>query len=244
LKDGLELLFKLQQFDDNVNETNIRISEIPKTIKMLEIDRDNKADIVNKSKEKLDENLKVRRKLESEILLVREKISKYKEQLNKSTSNREYQGFVSEIKYEENAILEIEEKIIAEMLKSDEIMDEVRKSESEYKKISEDYNKRISDLKQNLEYYNKKLTEEHANKEDLRKTISADLLTIYDKLIKNREGKAISFVETDFCGICNVKIRPQRLSELISTTNIFICENCGRILYKEIKEEDNQSDKN
>ncbi len=244
MKDGLELLFKLQQFDDNVNETNIRISEIPKTIKMLEIDRDNKADIVNKSKEKLDENLKVRRKLESEILLVREKISKYKEQLNKSTSNREYQGFVSEIKYEENAILEIEEKIIAEMLKSDEIMDEVRKSESEYKKISEDYNKRISDLKQNLEYYNKKLTEEHANKEDLRKTISADLLTIYDKLIKNREGKAISFVETDFCGICNVKIRPQRLSELISTTNIFICENCGRILYKEIKEEDNQSDKN
>jgi len=243
LKDGLELLFKLQQFDDNVNETKSRISEIPKLVNTLEIDRDNKADIVNKSKEKLNDSLKARQKLENEILLVREKISKYKEQLNKSTTNKEYQGFISEIKFEENLILEIEEKIIAEMLKSDEVMEDVRKSESEYKKISEDYNKRISDLEQNLKYYEKKLADEHANKEDMRKTISADLLTVYDKLIENREGKAISYVETNFCGICNVKIRPQRLSELISTMNIFICENCGRILYKEIKEEENLSDK-
>lgn len=243
MKDGLELLYKLQQFDDRVNETNVRISEIPETIESLEKDRDSKADIVSKSKEKLEDNLKAREKFEKDILLIREKISKYKEQLNKSTTNKEYQGFITEIKYEENKILEIEEKIIEEMLKSDEVMEEVRKSESEFLVISEDYNKRIKDLEQNLHYYKEKLTEEQKNKVELRKTVQDNLLKIYDKLIKNREGKAISFVETNFCGICNVKIRPQRLSELISTTNIFICENCGRILYKEIKEEEEQKEK-
>lgn len=238
MKDGLELLYKLQQFDDRVNETNIRISEIPETIELLEKDRDSKAEIVSKSKEKLEDNLKAREKFEKDILFIKEKISKYKEQLNKSTTNKEYQGFITEIKYEENKILEIEEKIIEEMLKSDEVMEEVRKSESEFLIISEDYNKRIKDLEQNLQYYKEKLTEEQNNKIELRKTVQDNLLKIYDKLIKNREGKAISFVETNFCGICNVKIRPQRLSELISTTNIFICENCGRILYKEVKEEE------
>jgi len=238
LKDGLELLYKLQQFDDRQTETDIRISEIPKTIESLEKDRDSKADIVSKSKEKFEDNLKAREKFEKDILLLKEKISKYKEQLNKSTTNKEYQGFITEIKYEENKILEIEEKIIEEMLKSDEVMEEVRKSESEFMIISEDYNKRIKDLDQNLLYYKEKLTEEQNSKAELRKTVPDDLLKIYDKLIKNREGKAISFVETNFCGICNVKIRPQRLSELISTTNIFICENCGRILYKELKEEE------
>ena len=238
MKDGLELLYKLQQFDDRVTDTNIRITEIPETIESLEKDRDSKADIVSKSKEKLEDNLKAREKLEKDILLIKEKISKYKEQLNKSTTNKEYQGFITEIKYEENKILEIEEKIIEEMLKSDEVMEEVRKSESEFMIISEDYNKRIKDLEQNLLYYKEKLTEEQNSKAELRKTVPDNLLKIYDKLIKNREGKAISFVETNFCGICNVKIRPQRLSELISTTNIFICENCGRILYKELKEEE------
>jgi len=242
LKDGLELLYKLQQFDDRVTETDIRISEIPKTIDLLEKDRDSKADIVSKSKNKLEDNLKAREKFEKDILLLKEKISKYREQLNKSTTNKEYQGFITEIKYEENKILEIEEKIIEEMLKSDEVMEEVRKSESEFLVISEEYNKRIKDLEENLQYYKEKLIEEQNNKLELRKSVPDILLKIYDKLIKNREGKAISFVETNFCGICNVKIRPQRLSELISTTNIFICENCGRILYKELKEED-QKDK-
>ncbi len=237
MKDGLELLYKLQQFDDKVTETKIRISEIPETIKSLEFDRDSKADIVSKSKEKLDLNLKGRQKLENEILHIKEKISKYREQLNKSTTNKEYQGFITEIKFEENKILEIEEKIIEEMLKSDEIMEEVRKSEGEFNKIAEEYNKRIEDLKENLRYHEKKLIEEKKNKEELSKKIPTNLLAIYDKLVKNRDGKAISFVETNFCGICNVKIRPQRLSELISTNNIFICENCGRILYKEVKEE-------
>ncbi len=238
MKDGLELLYKLQQFDDKVTETNTRIAEIPETIESLEQDRDSKKDIVNKSKKKMDDNLKVRENLEREILLIKEKISKHREQLNKSTTNKEYQGFISEVKFEENKILEIEEKIIEEMLKSDEIMDEVRKSEAEFLKISEDYNKRIEDLKQNLQYYKDKLVEEQNQKLELRKTVSANLLQIYDKLIKNRDGKAISFVETNFCGICNVKIRPQRLSELISTKDIFICENCGRILYKEIEEKE------
>ena len=238
MKDGLELLYKLQQHDDRLNETNARIAEIPATIKSLENDRDSKEEIVNKSKAKLDENLKTRAKFENDILLLKEKIKKHREQLNKSTTNKEYQGFISEIKFEETKILEIEEKIIEEMLISDEIMDEVRKSEEEFRKISEEYNKRIEDLRQNLDYYKKRLIEEGASKEELKKSIPVHLQAVYDKLIQNRDGKAISFVETNFCGICNVKIRPQRLSELISTNDIFICENCGRILYKEVKEEE------
>ena len=70
MKDGLELLYKLQQHEDIEAETRLRIAEIPKTIESLEEDRDGKADIVQKSKEKLEENLKNREKFEKEILLV------------------------------------------------------------------------------------------------------------------------------------------------------------------------------
>ena len=82
------------------------------------------------------------------------------------------------------------------------------------------------------------------NKSDLRLKIPDNLLKSYDNLLKNRSGKAVSYVETEFCGICNVKIRPQVLSELISTNDILICESCGRILFSKIdKKKEKEAEK-
>ena len=241
MKEGLEVLYTLQQHDDKIREVEGLIKQIPGEIKELEIERDGKATIIENTKAKLSVNAKQREKLEKEILLIKEKIAKYKEQMDKSTTNKEYQGFMAEIKYEENNITSVEEKIIEHMLESDEIMAEIRESEAEYNKIASEYNLRIKDLNNHLEYNKTKLKEQIKEKAELRDTIPKNLLKVYDNLMKNRNGKAVSYVETEFCGVCHVKIRPQRLNELISTDEMFVCESCGRLLFKKIevqKEED------
>jgi len=237
LKEGLELLNELQNYEDNIVETKSRIKEIPLSIKKLEDERESRKKIINDAKTKLDESIKTRNKFEKDITLIKEKISKYREQLNKSTTNKEYQGFISEIKFEEERILTIEENIIEEMLNSDLIMDEIREKEKEFETIADDYNKQIKELEHNMDYHNDKLKKIENERDELRNNITKDLLRIFDNLMKKKGGKAISIVETDFCGICNVKVRPQRLNELITTTNIFYCENCGRLLFKIIEEE-------
>ena len=117
------------------------------------------------------------------------------------------------------------------MLESDEIMSEIRQSEEEFKKISQDYNHKISELNQNLAYNKSKLDDIQGSKSSLRSKIADKLIRAYDNLFRNKRGKAVSFVEIDFCGVCNVKIRPQMINELISTNDLLICENCGRILF-------------
>ena len=236
MKKGLDILYKLQQNDDNIKELENAIKEIPTAVKSLESERDGKASIIENTKNKLSENVKEREKLEKEVLMIKEKIKKYKEQMDKSTTNKEYQGFISEIKFEEDNISSVEERIIERMLESDEIMKEIRESEAEYNKIAGEYNDKIKELTQNLTENKTKLNEALQERESLRKDIPEKLLNIYDQLIKKKGGKAVSFVETNFCGICNVKIRPQRFSELITTDGMFFCENCGRILYKKIEE--------
>jgi predicted nucleic acid-binding Zn-ribbon protein len=235
LKEGLELLHTLQRHDDKIRDVEDLIEEIPGEIKELEKERDGKASILEKSKAKLNENIKQREKLEKEILQVKEKIKKYREQMNKATTNKEYQGFISEIKYEENNISTLEEKIIEFMVESDDIMSEIRESETEFNKVVEEYNQKIKDLNTSLEYNKKKLGRQIKEKEELRSKIPKSLLKSYDNLMEKKNGKAISYVETEFCGICNVKIRPQRLNELISTDQMFVCESCGRILFKKIE---------
>jgi predicted nucleic acid-binding Zn-ribbon protein len=236
LKEGLELLYTLQIEDDQIKDIEDTIQQIPKKIQKLEKERDSKKNIIENVKKKRDQNVKQREQLEKDIQLIKEKINKYKEQMNKSTTNKEYQGFIAEIKYEEERIASVEENIIKRMLEFDEIMDEIRERENDFNKIADEYNIKIKDLNENLKYNQSKLNQENNNKSDLRKKIPEKLLRVYDNLFKNKAGKAVSLVETEFCGICNIKIRPQLLSEIISNESIFICENCGRILFKKIEE--------
>lgn len=237
MKEGLELLNLLQKHDDQIVEIEIAIQEIPVTIKNLETERDSEKHIIEQVKVQREDNVKKREQLEKNILLIKEKIQKYREQMNKSTTNKEYQGFIIEIKYEEDRISAIEEDIIQRMLEFDEIMDEIRKRESEFNDIAAEYNNKIKELNSHLDYNKSKEIQETENKAELRKKIPVNLLKIYDNLFHKKAGKAISVVETMFCGICNVKIRPQLLNEIISTDNLFICENCGRILFKQIEDQ-------
>jgi predicted nucleic acid-binding Zn-ribbon protein len=249
LKEGLEKLHALQQLDDRIKEVETSLKQIPETIQELELERDGKASIIEKTRNKLSENIKEREKLEKEVLLVKEKMKKYKEQMSKATTNKEYQGFIAEIKFEEDNISTLEEKVIEKMLESDEIMNEIRESEEEFNKISREYNKKITDLKGTMEYSKLKLAEAAKEKQSLRGNIPDNLLRIYDNLARNKHGKAVSPVESEFCGVCNVKIRPQRLNEVLSFKVMLTCDSCGRILFvkqaeKEEKKEEENKNKN
>ena len=243
MKEGLEKLHALQQVDDRIKEVETSLKQIPGAIQELEEERNGKADIIENARKKLNENIKAREKLEKEILLEKEKIKKYKEQMNNATSNKEYQGFMAEIKFEEENISALEEKVIERMLESDEIMNEIRASEEEFEKISREYNKKITDLKGTLESGKLKLVEAANEKQALKGTIPNHLLRIYDNLARNKHGKAVSLVESEFCGVCNVKIRPQRLNELLTFKEMLTCDSCGRILFVKLAEKEGKKEK-
>jgi len=237
LKEGLDILYALQQKDDQLKEIETIIREIPLTIKGLESERDSRSDMIEKAKKKLQHNSEERKKLERDIAAIKDKIVKYKDQMKKVTTNKEYQGFSNEIKFEEGNITAVEEKIIEKMVESDEIIGMIREAESEFNKIAETYNQQIKDMHSNLDYHKKKLTEETKNKLALRTRVDAKLLKAYDNLYAKKAGKVVSNVQSDFCGVCNIKIRPQVLSEMIISNDVLICESCGRILFKKIVDE-------
>ena len=242
MKEGLEKLYALQQLDDKIKDLENSLKTIPEAVKKMEEERDGKNTIIENTRIKIKENIKEREKFEKEILLVKEKIKKYKEQMSKATTNKEYQGFIAEIKFEEDNIASIEEKIIEKMVESDEIMNEVRQSEAEYKRIADEYNKKIADLKSLVEYNKAKVVEIKHEKVTHRASLPPKLVQMYDHISGKRYGKAVSLVETEFCGVCNVKIRPQRFNELVASQSICICESCGRILYKKIEVQKEESE--
>ena len=240
MKEGLDLLYALQQKDDQLKEIATLIQEIPLQIKALEDERDSRSEMIEKAKKKLQHNIDERKKFERDITAIKEKIAKYKEQMKKVTTNKEYQGISNEIKFEEVNITAVEEKIIEKMIDSDEIMGGIRQTEREFNQIAAEYNQKIKELHDYLDYHKNKLSEETKNKKELRGQVAANLLKAYDNLFAKKAGKVVSFVQTDFCGVCNIKIRPQVLSELVLSNDVMICESCGRILFKHVAGEDEE----
>ncbi|MCX6558573.1 MAG: C4-type zinc ribbon domain-containing protein [Candidatus Aminicenantes bacterium] len=240
MKEGLDILYALQQKDDQLKEIATVIQEIPLQIKALEDERDSRSEMIENAKKKLQANIDERKKFERDIAAIKEKIVKYKEQMKKVTTNKEYQGISNEIKFEEANITAVEEKIIEKMVGADEIMGVIRETEREFNQIAAEYNQKIKELHDYLEYHKNKLSEETKNKKELRSQVAANLLKAYDNLFAKKAGKVVSFVQTDFCGVCNIKIRPQVLSELVLSNDVLICESCGRILFKKIAGEDEE----
>jgi predicted nucleic acid-binding Zn-ribbon protein len=102
-------------------------------------------------------------------------------------------------------------------------------------KIAEETKRKLTIEKDSLIQENKKRKEErqhlYKEKENISPLIPSNLMNLYNDLFEKNIGIALSPVTDDFCSICQIRIRPQVLNELITQKEIILCENCGRILY-------------
>ena len=224
-------LIKLQNTDELIIEISEIIEKTPSKINTIDNKIEASIETTASAKQDLSENQKKRRELEANLQDINIRIEKYKRQLNNVNTNIEYRSLLKEIDTAQNKIKVIEEQILEEMLIADEIGAEIKEAE----KIAEETKRKLTIEKDSLIKENKKRVEErqhlYKEKENISPLIPANLMNQYNDLSEKNGGIALSPVTDDFCSICQIRIRPQVLNELIAQKKIILCENCGRILY-------------
>lgn len=224
-------LITLQEIDNEIKALHHFLDLAPH--KLAEIDQKIAAaqNIVQKSKEKLLQNQKRRRELEGEVAVIKNKIATYKRQLNEVKTNKEYTALLKEIEEAQKKVDALEEEIIAALLEADDIEKEIQQAKENFAKEEARYLKEKELLLQRQQECQTRLQEIMKKREDLVNTIVEDLLALYNRIAEKKGGIALSMVSDDFCSMCHVRIRPQVLNELYDMKKIYLCENCGRILY-------------
>ncbi|MCB1024757.1 MAG: hypothetical protein KDB79_10225, partial [Acidobacteria bacterium] len=62
--------------------------------------------------------------------------------------------------------------------------------------------------------------------------VSPQLASVYDRLVtRSKDGIAVAEVIDEACSACFMKLRKQILVDLKTTSDIFTCENCTKIMY-------------
>jgi predicted nucleic acid-binding Zn-ribbon protein len=183
---------------------------------------DTKKDL-NESKTTIDE---------SNILL-----SKYKDQRNMVTNNKEYEALVNEMAYRENLVEELTLKIS----ESNILLENKKELIEEKKNILEE---KIASLSENQQQLDEKLSEtadeenrlaEKRNK--LVAKIDKQLYNLYDRIYRSKNLIAVVPADEGHCGGCFTILPSQKLSELKRRDSIVQCDTCSRILIYSFEDE-------
>jgi predicted nucleic acid-binding Zn-ribbon protein len=233
---NFEALINLQSLDEKIKDISQFLDSIPSQIQGIEKKISDSAQIVAEAKDKLSQNQKNRRNLESEVQDKKILITRYRKQLNDVKTNKEYTSLLKEIEDVEEEIEAKEEEIISEMLSADDLESEIKTAEKKAADIRDTF-LREKELVLKKEKERSQVKEQLASeREGLIPGIPADQMGLYKRIFKKVHGTPLSPVTDDFCSLCQIRIRPQVINELIARQEIILCENCGRILYWKPKE--------
>ena len=227
----LKRAIELQAVDRQIAQLSAEIAYLPRHIQQIENKLAGAQHQLESDRQTLADSQRDRRRLEGEIPLPQQKISKYKDQIYEVKTNEQYKALQQEIGFAEGEIRKIEDAILERMIAAEELEARVRQAEEQLAGERKAVEKEKAETSARTQADEEALAELRRRREEYCRQISPEVLSSYDTLLRHRKGVAVAEVRDGTCCECNVRLRPQAYQEVRTSDQIQRCENCGRILY-------------
>ncbi len=232
----IENLLQLQGVDKEIRRLQDEVAELPKRVAAIELKLAGTKSQLEKAQNAIKADEAARRKYDTNIKDLREKISKYRDQSLAVKTNDQYKALMAEIQFAEKEITANEDKILELMVSADARDKEVKAAQAELKAETAEIEKEKEQARQRTAEDEKLLAEARAKRDQFRTGIREDLLRQYERVSKFR-GSGIAEVRDHKCMGCQVILRPQTYNDVLNGKDIVYCDSCQRVLYLSPKEE-------
>ena len=231
----IENLLRLQDIDKEIRRLQDEVAELPKRVAAIEQKLAGTKAQLDKAQAAVKADEAARRKYDTNIKDLGEKISKYRDQSLAVKTNEQYRALMTEIQFAEKEISANEDKILELMVIADARDKEVKAAQAELKEQTAEIEREKERARQRTAEDEKLLAEAKGKRDQLRGGIREDLLRQYDRVSKFR-GSGIGEVRDHKCMGCQVILRPQTYNDVLSGKDVVSCDSCQRILYLSPKE--------
>ncbi len=232
MKDQIVVIDELQRIDTELSELEVHLKEYPERISALEHELEASRNTLSELKTQLEQFNENRTKLEQELSGNEETIKNSEAKLFDIKTHKEYAALQKEISDTKRMNSELEENLIDEMERIEEIESKISELEQELSSKEEEYKEKIDGIKEQLEEVKIQYTPKKAEKENIASRISPEILPVYEK-IKKRDGTVLALAKNEVCTGCHMNIPPQLFNEVLTLSRIIQCPNCKKILYCE-----------
>jgi predicted nucleic acid-binding Zn-ribbon protein len=225
-------LYRLQLVDSRMDEIRARLEEIRQTL-----ENDEEMRLAKKRASETEAALTLARHAlkQAEAEVNKQKIKIEQSEANLYSGNvknpKELQDLQNEVAALKRHLGTLEDRQLEAMLE-EETADQV--NQAALNKL-EQVKARLADQNQALTTeqtdLNKELEKLESERQATLSPLDASLLTVYEELRQRKRGFAIAAVMDGACAACGTTLTPSQMQSARSTSQLYNCPTCGRILF-------------
>lgn len=233
MKNQIEMLARIQEKDQWLENLRHEIEEGPKRIQITEQEKEELEQGLDAEKHRIEEIKKRQKQYETEVEDGMERIKKSKNRLLSIKNNREYQAVLKEIDEIDRGIKDKEDKILGFMEESERLQQSFEARVKDLAIVRQRFEKLVEAIQNEVALARERVLKEEKDRADMAKNVRSEILNIYERLRIRKGGIVVSQVINATCSGCNMNIPPQMYNELQRRDTLKFCPNCERIIYWE-----------
>lgn len=226
----MEMILKLQGIDYELGELERSKDYLPDMISNVEKEIHEISKALEDSKKEVTEQTLLHKKLDIELAILNQELSKFQKQMQDIKTNKEYDALTNEIVNRKLRISSTEEEILKILTNIDDLKEKIKKYKQKSEEMDKNNTAQLAYLKKELNSIEDKVKIKQGERKNLTVRIDKRLLSTYERVKKGRGDQVIVTIRKRACTGCYKGIPPQKIQEIRKGDLIFTCDNCGRIL--------------
>jgi len=227
----IETLLILQDRDQKIQALNKDLEKIPKQEAQANAKLSGDKAAVQKCKDEIKANEVEMKGLELDIQTRQNTIARLKNQQFETRKNEEYQALGHEVERYGREISNLEDQELELMEKGDGLKANLKEAEATLAKSQEVVDQELARLGERRKNEEERIEELKKDREGIQKRVDPSLLSVYERLFKNKGDSAVVALEGGQCKGCHMRVTSATALKVKAEQEVTNCENCGRILF-------------
>jgi predicted nucleic acid-binding Zn-ribbon protein len=228
----LQRLQELQVLDHRVAGLERKLEAIPGRIRTIRDGYQQAKAAVDAIRAKLDATRKDVRAKEKDLEYQASQRKKLEAKLYEVKTNKEYSAVLAEIEALKVEKGRLEEEVLGLMELQERLGRESADGDTRLRPLETETRVQEAAATEEMRALEVDLEGARSERAGLAKDVPRDLIAQYGRILRQRGGLAVALVGSNgICSGCRVTLTPQRFNEARQSSQILLCENCGRFLY-------------
>lgn len=228
---AIESLLELQRIDNQIKQLKAEIAALPQHIAEIERRLGAHQRKLAADQAALAANQRERKKLEDDIKVQEQKISKLRDQMLSAKTNEQYRAFLNEIAFCEAEIRKAEDRILELMEASDPLEKNVKAAQQALEAERREVEQEKAAAREKTTEDERRLAELETRRRTVVEALDRSLYQAYERLRKRWGDLVVADGTEGRCSACQIALRPQYFQDLKKAQQVQYCESCGRFLY-------------